>query len=351
MANNKEELVLAGLLVILITLAITWYKKAINSSSQNGTPPLPPGPKGLPIVGYFPFLSPNLHQEFTKMANQYGPIFKLYLGSKLHVVVTSAELAKVITSEQDESFANRDPHVAGLAASYNANDVAWAPNNANRRNLRKVLVHEVLSNTNLEASHVYRRKEVRKLIKNVHDMIGTPVDINEKSFSTVLNVLTNIVWGKGLVEGSTYINLSKDIKNAVINIVEIAEGLNISDFFPVLARFDLQGIEKKMKNQMKQLDKIFETTIKERISSKSSKNEESDEQNGRKDLLETLLELKDQNTATSISMTQLKALVVVSNFALLRLLQIIITNHESIYTFIIITRPKITRIIFCFLLP
>ncbi|KAF5771976.1 putative cytochrome P450 [Helianthus annuus] len=297
--GKKQELVFAGLVVMVMTLAISWYNKTVSSS-------LPPGPKGLPIVGYFPFLGPNLHHEFTKLANRYGPIFKLYLGSKLHVVVNSAELAKVVTGEQDESFANRDPHTAGLAASYNANDVAWAPNNANRRNLRKVLVHEVLSNVNLEASHSYRRDEVRKTIKTVYNKIGTTVDINEISFSTVLNVLTNIVWGKGLVEGSKYVNLSDEIRKVVSGVVEIAEGLNVSDFFPTLARFDLQGVKRKMDNQMKQFDRIFEKTIGER----TLENKGQVKQEGKKDFLQILLELKDQTTGPSITMTQLKALVV-----------------------------------------
>ncbi|KAK9069204.1 hypothetical protein SSX86_013320 [Deinandra increscens subsp. villosa] len=311
--GNKNELAAALLALMIITLAISWYKKTIlPSSDDNGidAPPLPPGPKGLPLVGYFPFLSPNLHHEFTQMANRYGPIFKLYLGSKLHVVVNSAELAKVVTGEQDESFANRDAHIAGLATSYNANDVAFAPNNANRRKLRKILVHEVLSNTNLEASRFYRTREVRKTIKDVHNMIGMPVDINEVSFSTVLNILTNIVWGKGMVAGSKHNNLTDEIRKVVTGVVEIAEGLNISDFFPMLARFDLQGVRRKMERQMKQFDRIFESTIEERTGSKSEKIGEEVKQDGTKDLLEILLELKDDSTMPSINMTQLKALVV-----------------------------------------
>ncbi|KAD3336310.1 hypothetical protein E3N88_31829 [Mikania micrantha] len=308
MTSMKDELVVAGLAFMVMILAISWHKR--TTSTGTGTPPLPPGPKGLPVVGYFPFLGPNLHHEFAKLANHYGPIFKIYLGSKLHVVVNSAELAKVVTGEQDESFANRDPHTAGLVASYNASDIAWAPNNGNRRKLRKVLVYEVLSNVNLEASHSYRRYEVRKTIKDVYDSIGKPVDINEILFLTVMNILTSIVWGKGLAEGSKY-GFSDEIRDVVSRIVEIAEGLNISDFFPVLARFDLQGVKRKMEDQIKRFDQIFETTIEERTGSKSGLIGKKDKLDGKKDLLQILLELKDQDAMpNSINMTQLKALIV-----------------------------------------
>ncbi|KAM0046588.1 putative flavonoid 3',5'-hydroxylase [Helianthus debilis subsp. tardiflorus] len=93
------------------------------------------------------------------------------------------------------------------------------------------------------------------------------------------------------------------------------EGLNISDFFPALARFDFQGVKRKMDDQMKQFDRIFETTIEERTLqnkrvSLTDKTEEQIKQEGKKDFLQILLELKDQKTGPSITMTQLKALVV-----------------------------------------
>ncbi|GKA00169.1 geraniol 8-hydroxylase-like protein [Tanacetum coccineum] len=61
----------------------------------------------------------------------------------------------------------------------------------------------------------------------------------------------------------------------VLAIVETAEGLNLSDFFPMLARFDFQGVEHRMKTQVKKFDYIFETTIEERTNSKSKMSEET----------------------------------------------------------------------------
>ncbi|XP_024986498.1 geraniol 8-hydroxylase-like [Cynara cardunculus var. scolymus] len=308
--KNDGDLPLALLAVITAALLpLLWYKRSI-SSSQNGAPPLPPGPSGLPVVGYFPFLGPSLHLELHKLVHRYGPIFKFYLGSNLHIVVNSADLAKVVTGEQDESFANRAQHIAGLATSYNASDIAFADNNANRRKLRKVLVHEVLSNVNLEASNAYRRREVRKTIKNVHEIIGNEVDINEIAFSTVLSVLTSIVFGKSMVKGAKYSNLVAEMRKFVSGVVEIAGELNISDFFPMLASFDFQGVEQRMKKQMKLFDQIFESSVEERINSRSAIKEEAVKEEGRKDFLQILLELQEQNTETSITMTQMKALVV-----------------------------------------
>ncbi|MFS7940079.1 putative cytochrome P450 [Helianthus anomalus] len=148
----------------------------------------------LPIVGYLPFLSPNLHTQFTNMAHTYGPIFKLKLGSKLHVVINTPELAKEVVRDQDETFSNRAQTIAVSVITNGGQDIAFSDNNANWRKLRKISVHEMLSNKNIEATSSVRRDEVRNAIKNVFGRIGTKVDIREITFSTETSVLTRTIW-------------------------------------------------------------------------------------------------------------------------------------------------------------
>nr|GFB60498.1 geraniol 8-hydroxylase-like [Tanacetum cinerariifolium] len=154
----------------IITFAILWCK--FSSKAR-----FPPGPCGLPLLGYLPFLDPNLHHGYTKLAQRYGPIFKLKLGSKTHIVVGSSDLAKVVLREQDEIFANRDPPIAGTVLTYGGQDIVWSDNNSLWRNMRKVFAYEVLSNKNLDASSNFRRGGVRKTIKHVYETMGTEVDI------------------------------------------------------------------------------------------------------------------------------------------------------------------------------
>ncbi|KAI3727515.1 hypothetical protein L6452_16131 [Arctium lappa] len=256
--NNKEELTLALLTLSIITVVVSRYK------SRNSTVPLPPGPRGLPVVGYLPFLGLNLHHEFTKMAQHYGPIFKLKLGSKTHIVVSSSDLAQVVVREQDDVFANRDPPATGLAITYGGQSIVWSNNNSQWRNMRKVFVYEVLSSKNL------------------------------------------MMWGKSLVDGEKSDDLGVEFREVSSKIVELLGTANVSDFFPVVARLDLQGVVREMKRQKKVLDGIFDRIINERIASKME--EEVVEQEGRKDFLQILLELKEQNTASSFTFDQIKGL-------------------------------------------
>nr|GEU82180.1 cytochrome P450 76C1-like [Tanacetum cinerariifolium] len=303
--NNGNEIIMLVVTLSVLILASLWYKLTRSSSS----PPLPPGPRSLPIVGYLPFLGPDLHKQFTNMAHTYGPIYKFYLGSKLHVVINTPELAKEVVRDNDETFANHDLTVASSVITYGGQDIVFSKHNSNWRNLRKIFVYEVLSNTNLEACGCFRRVEVRKTIKNVFSRIGITVNISQISFLTEANVLTSMVRENKPDEMSNGINLGLELQMAASNIAEIFGRPNLSDFFPSLARFDLQGVERDMKKQLQKLDAIIENMIDDRIKSNSRRSRDEVHE-GKKDFLQILLDLKDQGDSKSINITQIKAILV-----------------------------------------
>ncbi|PWA60826.1 cytochrome P450 [Artemisia annua] len=303
---NDQELILVTISVAI--LAMLWYKLTLSSSS-NGAPSLPPGPRSLPVVGYLPFLSADLHKQFTNMANTYGPIFKFYLGtSRLYVVINTPELAKAVVRDQDEAFSNRDQTVAASVISYGGQDLAISKNNSHWRKLRKIFVHEVMSSRSLEACGCFRRDQVRKTIMNVFSNIGKPINISEIAFMTEGNVITSMIFDNTLDHfGDSF---GAELQMVSAKIAEIFGQPNLSDFFPSLARFDLQGIERDMKKQLDKLDNIFTSIIEERIKSSSTKSEDGvGQDNGKNDFLQILLDLKDKEGPTSLNITQIKALI------------------------------------------
>ncbi|KAK1407213.1 hypothetical protein QVD17_38827 [Tagetes erecta] len=308
MRNNSTESTMLVATIFVLILAILWCKLK-RSNSSNGAPSLPPGPRSCPIIGYLPFLSSELHTQLTNMAHTYGPIFRFKLGSKLHVVINTPELAKVVVRDQDEVFSNRDQSVAGLAMTYGGQDIAMSNNNPNWRTLRKIFVHEVLSNKNLEASGSFRRDEVRKALKNIFAKTGTAIDVREIAFSTETNVLTRTIWENTLDEGVKHRNLGAELDVVASNMVRIFGRVNLSDYFPSLARFDLQGVERDMKMQRDKLDKLFTSIIEDRIESNVKRSQGEMEHEGKKYFVQILLEHRDEKDDTSLSMTQMKALL------------------------------------------
>ncbi|KAK4486396.1 hypothetical protein RD792_009070 [Penstemon davidsonii] len=141
-----DQFYIAALSILVIVISMFWYTKKPTSKS----PPLPPGPRGLPIVGYLPFLNQNLLVQFMGLAHNYGPIYKIRLGTKLWVVIGSPSLTKEVVRDHDSVFANRDAPIAAQVATYGINDIAWSPNNHEWRKMRKIFVREMQSNISLE---------------------------------------------------------------------------------------------------------------------------------------------------------------------------------------------------------
>ncbi|KAK9984584.1 hypothetical protein SO802_034109 [Lithocarpus litseifolius] len=85
-SNDKDELSRANLTALVTIFAVlVWFLWAAKKSRK---PPLPPGPRGLPLLEYLPFLGTNLHRKFDQLAGVYGPIYKVWLGQKLCVVIS-----------------------------------------------------------------------------------------------------------------------------------------------------------------------------------------------------------------------------------------------------------------------
>lgn len=300
--NDVPLLLLCGLFALTVYISV--YSLRGNGTSL----PLPPGPRGIPVVGSLPFLDPELHSYFSTLAKIYGPVFKLRLGTKLGIVVTSPDAAKEVLKDHDVTFANRDVLAAGRAGTYGGADLVSAPYGPEWRMLRKVCALKMLSNATLDSVYELRKREVRETVRYFRSRDGSPVNVGEQMFLTVLNVITTMMWG-GTIEGNDREKLGAEFRLLVSEITALLGTPNVSDFFPVLAPFDLQGLEKRMKMLTQKFDRIFETVIAKRLKLE----EEKDGKKNNKDFLHFLLKVKDEEDAkTPLSKASLKALLMVS---------------------------------------
>ncbi|KAJ6946465.1 flavonoid 3'-monooxygenase CYP75B137-like [Populus alba x Populus x berolinensis] len=290
---------------LLALFAIIWYALRL-AGSKKGRPSLPPGPRGLPLIGNLASLDPDLHTYFAGLARTYGPILKLQLGHKLGIIVSSPNLAREVLKDHDITFANRDvPDVARIAA-YGGSDIAWSPYGPEWRMLRKVCVLKMLSNSTLDSVYELRRREVRNIISYIYGKPGSPINVGEQTFLTILNVVTSMLWG-GTVPGEERGRLGAEFRRVVAGMTELLGAPNISDFFPALARFDLQGLVKKMSGLAPKFDQIFDRMI-EKQSSVDALGDRAGASS--KDFLQFLLRVKDEgDVKTPLTMTHIKALL------------------------------------------
>ncbi|GAV79641.1 p450 domain-containing protein [Cephalotus follicularis] len=305
-ASNKKEMSREIITILVTVFASIWFLCIFRKLRKDNVQ-LPPGPRGLPIVGYLPFLGNNLHHEFTKLAQIYGPIYKLWLGNKLCVVINSSSLMKEVVRDQDKIFGNRDTPVATLISTYGGTDIVFSPYGPYWKKMRKTFVHEILSNACLDSCYALRREEVQKTIRQVYnENIGMAIDIGELAFLTVTNSVMSMMFGE-TIQGETHV-VGPEFRKVIAEHMVVLAKPNVTDLFSVLAWFDVQGMERQAKEILQSYDKIFNSAVELHTSSVAAKGVGGNEQT--KGFLQVLLELRDHGDSDSkITITQIKAML------------------------------------------
>ncbi|KAK6262190.1 hypothetical protein QUC31_008006 [Theobroma cacao] len=306
--NAEHTIIREAATLLAAALAIACYAWWVQKFTKS-VPPLPPGPPGLPILGNLPLLQPDLHRYISKLSQIHGPIIKLQLGSKICIVVSSASVAKEVLKDHDAIFANRDPPTVAIIGTYGGCDMAWRSNGPEWRKLRRLVVREIMSNTSLDNCYALRRREVREMVKDIYGKVGSPVNIGDQMFLTNLNVIVSMLWG-GSLNGEERSRLGIEFRQVVVEFVELLGAPNISDLFPFLTRFDLQGYQSRMKKALKWMDEILESVIAHRRKVDQPDIGEGKNKEQSKDFLQLLLELNQQGDyKSSLSMNEVKALL------------------------------------------
>ncbi|KAF3784269.1 hypothetical protein EJ110_NYTH30724 [Nymphaea thermarum] len=167
--SNDRDAIARNVLTLLtpfLLLLLPWLLLSRRSAR------LPPGPPGWPLVGNLLSLKPNLHEHFTDLAGRYGPIFRVYLGTKLAVVVSSPSLAEQVLKLHDKVFANRNPPAIAQRLSYGCVDIVWTSDGPTWRMLRRICVRELLGATAMDTLYHLRRRDVRQVVADFSKKSG-----------------------------------------------------------------------------------------------------------------------------------------------------------------------------------
>jgi len=125
-SNNTFPQVMLMLVILIACLSLLFL--ILPNLRKHEKYNLPPGPKGLPLIGNLHQFDPfTPHLYLPKLAKIYGPILSLRFGQRLVVVIQSAVLAKKVLKTQDYNFCTRPSLVGQQRLSCNRKDVAFAP--------------------------------------------------------------------------------------------------------------------------------------------------------------------------------------------------------------------------------
>ncbi|KAL3499406.1 hypothetical protein ACH5RR_038499 [Cinchona calisaya] len=89
------------------------------------------------------------------------------------------------------------------------------------------------------------------------------VDVGELVFVTIFNMLSNVMVSRDLI-GSEEERGDGGVKSLVRKIMEVATAPNVSDFYPILSKFDLRGLKRKSVDLEIKIRAVWEPIIEER---------------------------------------------------------------------------------------
>ncbi|CAN1334731.1 Geraniol 8-hydroxylase [Linum perenne] len=151
----------------------------------------------------------------------------------------------------------------------------------------------------MDSNQDIRRNKIQELIEGVRQNAreGKVVDIGRAAFITSFGVLSRTVISLDVEE-------AKEFQEATKGIVEDTGKPNLGDYFPVLGKIDLQGIQRRMRNHYGKVLNLFGRIIVERLKKRKSKEYVSNN-----DMLDTLLDIAEGNGEVSMDLNLIKYLL------------------------------------------
>ncbi|XP_071720822.1 cytochrome P450 76A1-like [Rutidosis leptorrhynchoides] len=245
----------------LIFLIINRQKKEVKRQ--------PPAPPGWPVFGNLFNLGSMPHRTVAGLAHEYGPIVRLKIGSVNTVAILNAKVATEFFKNHDSTFLDRTVPETTKSHDYDKSSLALAPYGTYWRVLRKICTVEMMVAKRINESEGVRRrcvddmltwieKEAAALVKS-----GNGVNVAKFIFLASFNLLGNVMLSRDLANPDS--EMGSDFFKAMSGFLEWVGHPNISDFYPWLKWFDLQGLRRKTDRDAGNALKIATGWVNERV--------------------------------------------------------------------------------------
>ncbi|KAL4558110.1 hypothetical protein LXL04_036306 [Taraxacum kok-saghyz] len=299
MADIQSYFILFPIAAISIILIL--FKSSTTKSKFR----LPPTPFSLPIIGHLHLLGPSPHQAFHKLSFKYGPVFRLFLGSKPCVVFSSSETAKELFKTFDNVFLNRPYNSSMDYISYGGRGFIFAPYGPYWKFLKKIVVSELLNSKTLDSLLPVRHDEINRFLRYLSQKakVGESVELEGDLMKMANNIISRMLMGKRCSDDN---DDAGDIKSIVTDIGELMFTFNLSDHIWFLKNIDVQGIGKRSKEIRGRFDSLIEKIIDKHEEARKEKKGKGEV----KDLLDLLLDIsEDESMEIKMTRDNIKAFI------------------------------------------
>lgn len=280
--------------IISICLAIKFAKR----NKKNGK--CPPGPAGSwPIIGHLYLLggaNQLLHRTLGEMADKLGPIFTIRLGVNRAIVVSNCELVKECFTTNDKVFPARPKSLAVKIMGYDHVMLGFAPYGKYWRDMRKLVMVELLSNQRLELLKYVRDTEITFFMKELYEKSvknggHVVVEMKEIFGDLAMNIIVRMMAGKRYFSSNgAGDEESRRCQKALGDFFYLVGLFLASDTVPFLGWLDLMmGYVGKMKRTAKELDWVFGKWLTEHRQKRLNRRIDEEEQ----DFIHVMLSVMD----------------------------------------------------------
>ncbi|KAG6487551.1 flavonoid 3',5'-hydroxylase 1-like [Zingiber officinale] len=238
--------------------------------------PLPPGPRGFPLLGALPWIGPQSHAGLARLASRYGPIMYLKMGTSGCVVASDAGAARAFLKAHDVKFANRPDVVSARDVTYHRQNMVFADYGPKWKLLRKLCSLHLLGGKALGDWADVRAAEFGHMVRSIgRDAAeGRPVVLPEILVCALANIVGRIVVSKRVFEEQG--EESNQYKEMIVELLTGGGMFNIGDCVPALAWMDLQGIQRKLRRVHARFDSLVTRLLEEHEASKEERKERPD---------------------------------------------------------------------------
>jgi cytochrome P450 len=255
-----------------------------------------------PIIGHLPLFSKSqaTHHLLGTMADKYGPIFTIKLGTATTLVINNWKTAKECYTTNDIAVAYRPNLVAFEHMTYNYAMLGFAPYGPFWREMRKIVTLNFLSNHQINLLTHIRVSEIQTSIKELYNFWKNRKDENgyllvemKKWFNELaFNIVLRMVAGKRYFGESVMVKEEEANRclNALRDYMRLIGVFPIADAVPFLRWFDFGGHEKNMKLNFKELDGVITEWLDEH---KKKRSEGVDKSKEDQDFIDVMLSTID----------------------------------------------------------
>ncbi|CAN6227384.1 unnamed protein product [Urochloa humidicola] len=226
-----ELLTLYAVSLATLVLLIWFHKPGVRApsghKSKTKKKPLPPGPWTLPIVGSVHHVMRGLgHRTMAALSRRHGDLMFLRLGEVPTLVVSGAEAAELVMKTHDLAFCSRPTTSVTIdIVDCKGKGIGFAPYGGRWRQMKKIVVMELLSAAQVKRIESIRADEVGRILRSITDAAGAGedgvVNVSEEVKALAPDLVAMAMFGGKCAEKSEFVVQYDEISKLV------------SGFFPV----------------------------------------------------------------------------------------------------------------------